>query len=135
MSIFPSIHDNTNNNESNNQYIATQKNIIDGNIVTIYQNGKEYKFEFLDEKTVRRLSSIGGMEASGPMIIDSPMPSKIIKINFNKGDKVNEGDIIMIIEAMKMENEMKAPYNGTITDIFTSVNDTVESGAKLFSIE
>ena len=109
--------------------------IVKGNIVTIYELGKEYKFEFLDERTVRRLASTGGLNAGGPVVIDSPMPGKIIKVNYKKGDTIKEGDTVLIMEAMKMENEMKAPYDGVITEIFVSESQTIEGGIKLFSLE
>jgi len=108
---------------------------INDNTVYLYKNGKEYSFEFLDEKALRRLSSTGGLNAGGPVTIESPMPGKIVKLLKSVGDQVKEGEAIMIMEAMKMENEMKAPYDGVINKIFVRENDTIESGAKLFGIE
>jgi len=108
---------------------------VKGNTVLLYKNGREYKYEFLDEKAVRKLSSMGGLNAGGPMTIEAPMPGKIVKVFKSIGDAVKEGESIMIMEAMKMENEMKAPYDGKITEIHVSENDTLENGEKLFSIE
>ena len=108
---------------------------IKNNTVFLYKNGKEYSFEFLDEKAIRKLSSSGGLNASGPIIVEAPMPGKIVKLFKSVGDEVKKGEAIMIMEAMKMENEMKAPYDGTITEIFVKENDILENGAKLFGIE
>ena len=105
------------------------------NTIYIYQKGKEYSFEFLDEKAIRRLSSSGGLSSGGPLIVESPMPGKIVKLLKSVGDKVKEGEAIMIMEAMKMENEMKAPYDGIINKIFVNEGDTLEGGSKLFGIE
>jgi len=108
---------------------------IKNNTVFLYKNGKEYSFEFLDEKAVRKLSSSGGLNVSGPVIIEAPMPGKIVKLFKSVGDEVKKGEAVMIMEAMKMENEMKAPYDGVITEIFVKENDILESAAKLFGIE
>ncbi len=108
---------------------------IKNNIIKLYSNGKEYSFDFLDEKAIRRLSSTGALNAGGPVVIDSPMPGKIVKLLKSVGDKVKEGEAIMIMEAMKMENEMKAPYDGVINKIFVNEGDTLESGVELFGIE
>ena len=61
----------------------------------------------------------------------SPMPGNILKINVTQGQKVNEGDVIMILEAMKMENEIVATRSGTIAQIAVSKGAVVETGAVL----
>jgi biotin carboxyl carrier protein len=119
----------------NNNNIKDLTYTIKGNTVLLYQNGKEYSYEFLDEKAIRKLSSTGGLSAGGPITVEAPMPGKIIKLLKSIGDMVKEGEPIMIMEAMKMENEMKAPYDGKITEIFVKENDTLENGDKLFAIE
>lgn len=63
--------------------------------------------------------------------VKSPMPGNILKINVTQGQKVNEGDVIMILEAMKMENEIVATRNGTIAQIAVSKGAVVETGAVL----
>ena len=120
--------------KKNNELMNLTYTIKD-NTVFLYKNGKEYSFDFLDEKAIRRLSSMGGLTSGAPVIIESPMPGKIVKLLKSVGDEVKEGEAIMIMEAMKMENEMKAPYDGKINKIFINEGDTLESGAKLFGIE
>ena len=63
--------------------------------------------------------------------VKSPMPGNILKINVTQGQKVNEGDVIMILEAMKMENEIVATRSGTIAQIAVSKGAVVETGAVL----
>ncbi len=63
------------------------------------------------------------------------MPGKIIRLLVAEGDKVGEGDVICILEAMKMENELKAPRAGTVTAIHTQPGQDVEMGAVLAEIE
>ena len=63
--------------------------------------------------------------------VKSPMPGNILKINVTQGQKVNEGDVIMILESMKMENEIVATRSGTIAQIAVSKGAVVETGAVL----
>ena len=63
--------------------------------------------------------------------VTSPMPGNILKINVSQGQQVNEGDVIMILEAMKMENEIVATKSGTIAQIAVSKGAVVETGAVL----
>lgn len=63
--------------------------------------------------------------------VKSPMPGNILKINVTQGQQVSEGDVIMILEAMKMENEIVATRGGTIAQIAVSKGAVVETGAVL----
>lgn len=67
--------------------------------------------------------------------VTSPMPGNILAVNVNVGDTVSEGQVLMILEAMKMENEIMAPCAGTITAIGVTNGAVVESGALLCTIE
>ena len=64
-------------------------------------------------------------------VVKSPMPGNILKINVTQGQKVNEGDVIMILEAMKMENEIVATRSGTIAQIAVTKGAVVETGTPL----
>jgi pyruvate carboxylase subunit B len=63
------------------------------------------------------------------------MPGLILKIRKNVGDKVEQGESVIILEAMKMENDLKAPASGQIKKIFVTEGSAVEKGSALFSIE
>ena len=67
--------------------------------------------------------------------VNSPMPGNILAINVNVGDTVSEGQVLMVLEAMKMENEIMAPRSGKITSIGVTTGAVVESGAVLCTIE
>ena len=69
------------------------------------------------------------------LYINAPMPGIILKINKSAGDKIIEDESVLILEAMKMENDLRAPGSGTIKKIFVSEGNTVEKGDKLFLIE
>lgn len=64
-------------------------------------------------------------------VVKSPMPGNILKINVTVGQKVAEGDALLILEAMKMENEVAAPKSGTVAQIIVSKGAVVETGAPL----
>ena len=66
--------------------------------------------------------------------VTAPMPGNILKVNVNVGDKVKEGQVLVVLEAMKMENEIMAPKNGTVTQVVVSKGSTVDTGAPLVVI-
>lgn len=66
--------------------------------------------------------------------IKSPMPGNILKINVTQGQKVNEGDVLIILEAMKMENEITASKAGTVAQIAVTKGQVVETGTPLVVI-
>ena len=72
--------------------------------------------------------------AAGYVKISSPMPGKILEIKASVGESVKRGQVIMILEAMKMENEIVAPEDGVIADIRVSAGSAVEAGDLLASL-
>ena len=63
--------------------------------------------------------------------VTAPMPGNILKVNVNVGDAVKEGQVLVVLEAMKMENEIMAPKNGTVTQVVVSKGSPVDTGAPL----
>ncbi len=74
---------------------------------------------------------------SGPVEggVTSSMQGMILKLKVAKDDKVNKGDIVAVLEAMKMENDIHAPESGTVKDIFIEEGDTVNTGQTLMIIK
>ena len=72
--------------------------------------------------------------AAGGERICAPMPGNILSVNVAAGDAVKKGQVLMILEAMKMENEIMAPCDGTVTSVAAVKGSSVESGALLCTI-
>ena len=66
--------------------------------------------------------------------VSAPMPGTILKVNVQNGQAVKEGDVLVVLEAMKMENEILAPKNGTVTQVLVSKGSTVDTGAPMIVI-
>ena len=66
--------------------------------------------------------------------VNAPMPGTILKVNVSQGQAVKEGDVLCVLEAMKMENEIMAPKSGTVTQVVTSKGASVNTGDALVVI-
>lgn len=68
------------------------------------------------------------------MIVNSPMPAKVILVRVKVGDRLVEGDELVVIESMKMEIPVSAPVGGVIEQLFVQVGQAVEAGTQLVEI-
>lgn len=66
--------------------------------------------------------------------VNAPMPGNILKVNVTNGQAVKAGDVLCVLEAMKMENEIMAPKDGTVTQVLVSKGANVDTGAPLVVI-
>jgi biotin carboxyl carrier protein len=73
--------------------------------------------------------------ADGPVPISAPMPGRVVKVLATEGTAVTRGDGIIVLEAMKMENELKAPRDGIVTSVLVEEGQGVQGGALLATIE
>lgn len=107
--------------------------IEDGPRKIIIIKGEEYIFDEEQEKEhdFQEKSKTSVLES----IIKSPMPGSVVKLNVKEGDEVKEGDILIIVEAMKMENELRASGNMKVKKIFVNEGDQVEGFAPLIELE
>jgi acetyl/propionyl-CoA carboxylase alpha subunit len=102
---------------------------------TLWVDGYRFEVEALDERTraIRDLSAANAAP-TGPAPIIAPMPGLIVRVNVSVGDKVEAGQGIVVMEAMKMENELRATAPGTVQTIEVAAGTAVEKGALLVSL-
>jgi glutaconyl-CoA/methylmalonyl-CoA decarboxylase subunit gamma len=74
-------------------------------------------------------------QAGNGSSVSAPMPGSVLDVKVKIGDNVNEGDVLLILEAMKMENEVTAPTSGAIKSINVAVGSTVNTGDTMIVIE
>jgi len=103
---------------------------------TLWLDGFRYEVEALDERTraIRELSG-AGKEASGPAPLLAPMPGMIARVAVQVGDTVEPGQSLVVMEAMKMENELRATSAGTVKAVLAQPGTAVEKGAVLLELE
>jgi biotin carboxyl carrier protein len=102
---------------------------------TVQLRGETHQIDVLNERQRRmRVAGVGARGAGGPDLV-SPMAGKIVALSCAEGDDVEQGECVVIVEAMKMENDLKAHITGTVTTIHVSEGDAVEIGDALVSIE
>ncbi len=93
-----------------------------------------YAVDVQDPRSLRTRRAAGDREA-GPQKITAPMPGKIVRVLVAEKDEVQSGQGVIVMEAMKMQNEMKSPKDGKVQKILTSEGSTVNSGDTLAVIE
>ena len=102
--------------------------VRDGDVVHLFWRGRAYR---LEEETERSRASHrhsgGGLEA--------PMPGKVIAVKVAPGDTVGKGDELLVVEAMKMENAVRAPREGRVKSVSARVGDMVSPGVVLVELE
>lgn len=73
-------------------------------------------------------------QEEGSIVVSAPMPGKVISIKASVGAQVKKGEVVLILEAMKMENEIVAPEDGTVASINVSAGDAVEAGDTMITL-
>ncbi len=96
--------------------------------------GRLFHLESLDQRT-RLLARSALAVSSGPQTVEAEMPGKVVRVNLTPGDAVREGQGVVVVEAMKMENEIPSPIDGVVKEVAVSEGQTVEAGARLFVVE
>jgi biotin carboxyl carrier protein len=101
----------------------------DGYMVDV--RGVSVQVDVVDPR--RRPLKLGGGAAGG--LITTAMPGRVVRVLAAPGDVVRKGQPLLVVEAMKMENEIKSPTDGTLAEVWVAEGQAVETGAKLARVE
>ena len=102
--------------------------------VTVNGTAYEITLEAIDAADVKAAPAPVAAAPAGGTSVTSPMPGTILDVKVTAGQQVQEGQLVMILEAMKMENEIFATATGTVTSVAVTKGAAVESGAVLCTI-
>ncbi|QHS52822.1 acetyl-CoA carboxylase biotin carboxyl carrier protein subunit [Edaphobacter sp. 12200R-103] len=105
---------------------------LDGDAVVIA--GRRYEFTIEDPRALRGRGG-AGEGGSGPRAVKAPMPGRVVRVLVVEGDEVEALQGVVVIEAMKMQNELKVPRAGRISRVAITADTTVEAGQVLIVVE
>jgi len=117
----------------NHSYEATIDR--DGEFYRVTVCGEEFRVLVEDEKVKKLVGTRRPLEDELDMNIHAPMPGIVVSIDISKGDGVKKGDCLLVLEAMKMRNEIKSSRDGVIKDILVQTGHTVAKGSILLTYE
>jgi biotin carboxyl carrier protein len=108
----------------------------DEGLLQVLMRGVLYEVGVEDERE-KRLSAAGGVGAvaSGEYVLRAPMPGLVVGLPVKEGDSVKSGNVLLILESMKMQNELKSPRDGKVTRIQVKPGDSVEQRQILLTVE
>ena len=98
-------------------------------------DGRSYHIQLVDERRMRLGGVQSGIQLQGRQQVSVPMPGKVIAVLVGEGDRVEKGQGLVIVEAMKMENEVRSPIAGEITEVRVKAGDSLEAGTVLVLVE
>ena len=107
----------------------------EGTKYEVYTRGSYRSIKIFNDEMLLHESLKGGGALGGGSDLASGMPGKIVKIMVKPGDAVKEGDPLLIMEAMKMENEMRAAKDCVVKTVHVKEGQTIEGGANLITFE
>jgi pyruvate carboxylase subunit B len=101
----------------------------------VHVAGEVWDAEVVDERT-RRLREVtgGGRAGGGRVAIKAPMPGRVVRVEVEAGDRVRQGQGVVVLEAMKMENELAAPLAGRVTAVHAQAGTAVTKGTVLVEV-
>jgi biotin carboxyl carrier protein len=103
-------------------------------ITEVHIGSRAFAVTLIDPKRMRGGQSLGA-QADGKAQVVAPMPGKIVRVLVEEGQQVEAGDAVVVVEAMKMQNELKSPRAGTVTALHAETGATVKAGEVLAVIE
>ena len=109
--------------------------VTEGDDYTVFTKGSHKTIQLLTEERLLYNELAGVGSETGESVIKSGMPGKVVEIHVKNEDTVKEGDLLLIIEAMKMENEIRSDRDGKIKKVYITKGQNVETSTRLLSID
>ncbi|MDP1544894.1 MAG: acetyl-CoA carboxylase biotin carboxyl carrier protein subunit [Anaerolineales bacterium] len=98
--------------------------------------GRQFQVKVQDEREKRlKAAAGGGVAEGGEFLLKAPMPGLIVATPVEEGQEVRKGQVLLILESMKMQNELKAPRDGVVDRIRVKVGESVEQKQTLLSVQ
>jgi len=107
----------------------------EGTAWTAKVEGQTFNIEIPDAAPVSKKKRSGGGKKKKSGTVSANIPGKVVTVEVNEGDEVVEGQVILILEAMKMQNEIQAPVSGTVTSVQYEEGQAIEANIPLVIIE
>jgi 3-methylcrotonyl-CoA carboxylase alpha subunit len=125
--------------------VASLRFVEDGRSFQVaYQQGadhrwrvgvREREFDFSVVSPVEAIDQVGEAAGRGSSLIEAPIPGKVVSVAVEPGDEVSPGQSLVVLEAMKMENELTAEQGGRVAAVHVTAGDAVDTGAVLVELE
>jgi biotin carboxyl carrier protein len=120
----------------NNKSFETHVYESDEDTIQVLMRGTLYNVQVEDEREKRLREVAGGAsDASGGYVLKAPMPGLVVKVPVKQGDTVEAGAVLLILESMKMQNELKTPVAGTVSAVNVKEGDSVEQRFVMIEVE
>jgi biotin carboxyl carrier protein len=101
----------------------------------VYSKGRPLRIAVANEQRFRLGNGTAAFAIQGKQVVVAPMPGKIARVLVSLGDEVREGQGVVVVEAMKMENELKSPKSGRVIELHAAEGSAVEKNATLIVVE
>ena len=108
---------------------------MEGSVWKATVNGQTFDIEVPDVEAVAKPRRSGGRKKKKSGTVSANIPGKVVTVEVTEGQRVEEGQVILILEAMKMQNEIQAPVTGTVTTVHCSEGEAIEANVPLVVIE
>ena len=107
----------------------------EGEEIVIYLGNQPFRIDVANEQRFRLRAGAAKVSLEGRQVVVAPMPGKVVRVLVTLGDQVTENQGLVVVEAMKMENELKSPKAGKIVELLAQEGSPVEKNARLLVVE